>query len=254
LRILIIVVICVMLFFILRYQFRQNPKSFTRHFFFALIGLFTLLLFALAITGRLHWLFALLAGLLPWMRRLLPLLRFVPLAQLARRYLNVGGMRSMGSKPKGGQTSNVHSLFLSMTLNHDNGEISGEVLKGQFIGCPLRELTVQQLQNLLKECQADRDSYALLCSYLNYRFGSDWQTQFDGSEQATGEADDTSDQAMNYEEALDILGLQEPVSKADIIKAHRSMMQKFHPDRGGSNYLAAKINEAKEYLLKHFQD
>lgn len=253
-RILIIIVICVMLFFILRYQFRQNPKSFTRHFFFAVIGLFTLLLFALAITGRLHWLFALLAGLLPWLRRLLPLLRFAPIVQLARRYLSSGGMRSMGAKPKPGQTSSVHSLFLSMILNHDNGEISGEVLRGQYSGCALRELTVQQLQNLMTECQSDQDSYALLCSYLNYRFGSDWQAQFDGSEQADAEADMTSDQPMSYDEALDILGLQAPISKQQIIKAHRSMMQKFHPDRGGSNYLAAKINEAKEYLLKHLQD
>jgi len=251
LRILIIIAACVMLYFILRHLFRQNPKAFTRHFFFALIGLFTLLLFALAITGRLHWLFALFAGLLPWVRRLLPLLRLTPLVRMAR---NASGMSFMGSPPKAGQSSSVHSLFFSMMLNHDSGEISGDVLKGQFISCQLRELTKSQLQQLLAECQVDRDSYALFCSYLNYRFGSDWQAEFDTHEQA-GEANGAaSDQAISYEEALNILGLKSPVSKEDIIKAHRSMMQKFHPDRGGSNYLAAKINEAKDYLLSQLED
>ena len=59
---------------------------------------------------------------------------------------------------------------------------------------------------------------------------------------------------MNHEEALDILGLHTPINRDDIVKAHRSMMQKFHPDRGGSNYLAAKINEAKVYLLRYLED
>jgi len=251
LRILIIIAACVMLYFILRYLFRQNPKTFTRHFFFALIGLFTLLLFALAITGRLHWLFALLAGLLPWVRRLLPLLRLAPLVRMAR---NAGGMSFMGSQPKAGQSSNVHSLFFNMTLNHDSGEISGEVIIGEFVGQSLRQLSSRQLKRLLTECQADKDSHALLCSYLNYRFDSDWQAEFDTHEQPGEAGGAASGQAMTYEEALDILGLKNPVSKEDIIKAHRSMMQKFHPDRGGSNYLAAKINEAKDYLLHQLED
>lgn len=251
-RILIIVVVCVMLYFILRYQFRHNPQTFTRYFFFALIGIFILLLFALAITGRLHWLFALLAGLLPWLRRLLPILRLAPLLRA------FGGMTRMDARSSAGQSSNVHSQFLSMQLNHDSGEISGEVVQGEFIGQSLRQLSNHQLKRLLSECQVDKDSYALLCSYLNYRLGGDWQSQFGMDEQASeGEqknGEPTSEQAMNYEEALDILDLHDPINKEDIVKAHRSMMQKFHPDRGGSNYLAAKINEAKAYLLHDLED
>ncbi len=250
-RILIIIAACVMLYFILRHLFRQNPKAFTRKFFFALMGLFILLIFVLAITGRLHWLFALLAGLLPWGRRLLPLLRLAPLVRMAR---NAGGMSFMGVQPKAGQSSSVHSLFFKMMLNHDDGEINGDVIKGEFIGYSLRQLSSRQLKRLLTECQEDKDSYALLCSYLNYRFGSDWQTEFDVHEQADEAGEQASDQAMSYEEALDILGLKNPVNKEDIIKAHRSMMQKFHPDRGGSNYLAAKINEAKDYLLHQLEN
>jgi len=252
LRILIIIVACVMLYFLLRHLFRQNPQTFTRYFFFALIGIFILLLLVLAITGRLHWLFALLAGLLPWLRRLSPLLRLAPLLRL------FGGMTRMDARPSAGQASNVHSQFFSMELNHDSGEISGEVLQGEYTGRFLRQLNNYQLKRLLNECRADKDSYALLCSYLNYRLGGNWQSQFGMDEQANGgeQANDdaASEQAMNYQEALDILGLHDPINKDDIVKAHRSMMQKFHPDRGGSNYLAAKINEAKVYLLHFLQD
>jgi len=251
LRILIIIAACVALYFILRHLFRQNPQNFTRYFFLAFIGLFILTLLALAITGRLHWLFALLAGLLPWARRLLPILRLAPLLRVLR---SVGGMRSMGAGSSAGHSSSVNSYFFKMVLNHDSGEIGGEVVKGEFKGRLLRQLSVHQLKRLLHECQADDDSYALFGSYLSYRFGSDWQSQFDVENQGDKTSNKSAEKAMSSNEALDILDLVEPVTKADIIKAHRSMMQKFHPDRGGSNYLAAKINEAKECLLQRVED
>lgn len=245
-RIVIIIGACVMLYFILRHLFRHNPKQFTRYFFFTAVVLFTVGLFALAITGRLHWLFALLAGLIPWLRRLVPLLKFIPLVKF---FQGLRGMRQMGGSRSAGQRSNVSSHYFKMSLNHDSGEIVGEVLAGEFAGRSLLALSDQQLKRLLQECRSDSDSYALLCSYLSYRFGGNWQNQFD-VESEDGESPQSAQTDMTRAEALDILGLEEPVDRASIIKAHRSLMQRFHPDRGGSNYIASKINEAKDLLLR----
>ncbi len=56
-------------------------------------------------------------------------------------------------------------------------------------------------------------------------------------------------QTMGTDEAREVLGLKPGCTKEEIIQAHRRMMQKVHPDRGGSDYLAAQINKAKDTLL-----
>ena len=136
--------------------------------------------------------------------------------------------------------------LLRMTLDHSNGELQGEVLAGPFIDWTLDEMNREQLQALLTYCQEhDADSEQLLMSYLEQRFPNGWQHEGDSENNQQ-----TSSSAIGRSEALAVLGLSEDATRDEIVAAHRSLIQKIHPDRGGNDYLAAKINEAKDFLMK----
>ena len=148
--------------------------------------------------------------------------------------------------PSSGQTSTVQSKYIRMTLNHDSGDINGEVLAGQFAGKTLDQLELDALLQLLDECQDDEESVALLQAYLDRVYADEWQEQ--AGEQARQQTASLPGE-MSRDEALQILGLAEDASEDDIVEAHRRLMQKLHPDRGGTSYLAAVINRAKDMLL-----
>ena len=193
----------------------------------------------LALTGRLHFLFALLAFLFPLLRRVLPSI-------LMGRMAGQGG-----AKAKPGNQSHVSSAILDMTLDHDSGTMSGDILKGPMAGRSLAELGESEFIELLRYCrEQDEDSARLLETYLDRRFGDSWRAddKTDEDGEATGDQGN-ADGPLTDSEARDILGLEPGASREEIIQAHRRMMQKMHPDRGGSNYLAARVNEAKERLL-----
>ncbi|WP_417519153.1 molecular chaperone DnaJ [Marinobacter sp.] len=201
-----------------------------------------LILALLAVTGRLNILFALLVFLLPLLRRVLPSL-------LMGR---VAGLGMGGAKAKPGSQSHVSSDILDMTLDHDSGTMSGEVLKGPMAGRALADLGESDFIELLQYCRDnDEDSARLLETYLDRRFGDSWRADDPaGADDAAGsEREHSGSGGLTDSEALDILGLEAGASRDEIVQAHRRVMQKIHPDRGGSNYLAARVNEAKERLL-----
>jgi hypothetical protein len=149
--------------------------------------------------------------------------------------------------PSGGQTSQVETLYLRMVLNHDTGAMSGEVLHGAFRGRSLDSLGLSALLGLLEECRGnDPQSAALLETWLD-RAHPDWREKAEAANNARGHS---GGGPMTVEEAREILGVPPGATPAQIKDAHRRLMMKVHPDHGGSTYLAAKINQAKDLLLK----
>jgi DnaJ-domain-containing protein 1 len=133
-----------------------------------------------------------------------------------------------------------------MTLEHDSGDMDGLVLEGEYQGRLLSALELTELLSLLARCHAeDARSAALLEAYLDRTRGDEWRDAAPGPGSRAAQAGG----AMNREEALAVLGLEPGADDQAIREAHRRLMQRLHPDRGGSDYLAAKINEAKRLLL-----
>ncbi|WP_028670764.1 J domain-containing protein [Saccharospirillum impatiens] len=213
-----------------------------------IVGLITLLvggLLFLAATHRLYLLGVLLAALLPWARRLLPLLiRFLP-SLLSRG-------RSGKASGATGHTSRVQSALLDMELEHDSGVMHGTVLAGPYEGKTLADLEEQEFLDLLDYCrQRDSDSARLLETYLDKRFGDRWRKDDHDTQQDNQHKDSPQNSgAMTDADAYDILGLEPGADRDAIIQAHRRLMQKAHPDRGGSDWLAARINAARSHLLE----
>jgi len=144
-----------------------------------------------------------------------------------------------------GQISNVRTGFLDMELDHDTGAMRGRVLVGSQIGRSLDELSIEDLAALVNEF--DEESRALLVAYLDRR-DAGWREHAQGDAAAGRGTAPTG--KMTEQEAYQILGLQPGASADDIARAHRTLMKKMHPDQGGSTYLAARINEAKEILIR----
>ena len=197
----------------------------------------------LAATGRMHWLLAAGAAVFPFLRRGLSLLRFLP---LLRRVMPLAGQAfaarpaGVGAAPSAPEQSEVATGELRMILHHASGRMDGEVLAGAFAGRSLSDLALEDLR-ALRAAFGDPDSVRLLDSYLE-RVHPGW-------EDVAGQGRSGPDGDMTRQRALEVLGLDAGASREDIVEAHRRLIQKLHPDRGGSTYLAVTLNEAKRVLL-----
>jgi hypothetical protein len=152
---------------------------------------------------------------------------------------------SARTQKSSGRVSQVRSAYFEMELDHDSGQMRGRVIAGRHQGVELERLDVNTLVTMLGEI--DEESRALLVAYLDRR-DARWSEHAQGDAAAGRSA--TSTGKMSEQEAYQILGVEASASADDIARAHRSLMKKFHPDQGGSTYLAARINEAKEVLMR----
>ncbi len=172
----------------------------------------------------------------------------VPLFTLAGWLLwgNALPWSKKATTPAPGQTSRVTTEYLDMELDHASGAMQGRVLKGFFAGRSLDRLRPVELAHLWQDCRyADPASAQLVEAYLD-RLHPTWREDM---ARAEDEIPKGPDGRMSLNEALDILGLAAGATADEVREAHRRLMLKLHPDRGGSNYLAAKINEAKDVAL-----
>jgi hypothetical protein len=154
-----------------------------------------------------------------------------------------------GSGPRSGQTTQAATDWVDMELAHDTGEMRGRILKGAFAGRTLNQLTDEDALRFYAEAGvADSETARLLEAYLERRLGADWRTK---AQEKTSSSQQRSrgSSGMTREEAYRVLGLSAGASEDDIRDAYKRLMLNLHPDRGGTDYLAAKINEAKDVLL-----
>src|SRR5215468_2878325 len=211
---------------------RANPSTVARFLRPILIGLGGIGIGGLLIVGL-----RFLPGLLPELFGLAGLVLAGLIARALRRRPS-GGFSTPGSS----QRTEVRTAFLQAWLDHASGDVGGTVLAGRFAGRTLESLADSDLLDLHAECAGDADSLKILEAYLDRRLGPDWRNAH--KPPPRGPRTD-----MTREEALAVLGLGEGASDNDIRAAHRRLIQRMHPDVGGSADLAARINRAKDVLL-----
>ncbi len=225
------------LYFVLRRALAHKNLSvrqfFTVYFFSAAGGAMVLL----GLSGRLHWLFALLGGAMSFFLRLLPMFLQTAMGRSAEK---------TGRGPATGGRSEMATPWVKMVLFHDSGEMDGVVLKGVAQGAKLSDMTLADVLTLLHAAAGDADTVSVLRAYLD-RQHPGW-TDEAGQQAPPPPAGDNAE--LTTGQALEVLGLPEDASREDIVDAHKRLIQKIHPDRGGSTWLAAMINRAKDTLLK----
>ncbi len=216
-------------------------------------ALVALLLLAV-MSGRLNPLFAALAAAVPVAFRALHLLQGLPALQRLLQSLGLVGPGPVGGGAGAGRRSSIRTRYLDVSLDHESGDMDGEVLEGPFASQRISALTLAQLLRMLELYQeSDARSAAVLAAYLD-RDHPDWREEAaaagsGGAGQGAGGDGRAAARGMSKEDAWSILGLEPGASAEAIRTAHRRLMQRLHPDRGGSDYLAAQINAAKDLLL-----
>ena len=214
-----------------------EPKALVRVIKWVLIGIIAVIALFLIFTGRFALALWALPALLPW------IMRMRAAARSAKNFSRMSG-------GAGGGASRVESAFLEMELDHESGDMRGRIRSGRFEGSALDDLTLPDLISLQQEYRrTDSESARLIAAYLDRNY-PDWRENGDDGESDGESAAESSAGHMSRDEALRVLGLEDGANEDEIKSAHHRLIGSLHPDRGGSAYLASKINEARDVLLK----
>ena len=225
-----------------RWYATTDTKTLLKALKWLLLGIVVSVIAFFLISGRLAWAFAALPALLPWFYRIRALTRAAKTFSRMRQAYGGMGMGMGGGQAAG--SSDLETRFLRMWLDHGTGVMNGEVIDGPYAGRQLDGMGISELVGLWRFCdEQDSESARVVAAYLD-RAHPDWQDQQNDSSLASPGAG-----PMDRAQALQVLGLAEGASAADIKDAHRRLIAGMHPDHGGSDFLAAQINQAKDVLL-----
>ena len=186
-------------------------------------------LLLLVITGRIPVLFAAISAAIPVFHRLMA-------------YRGLFGILGRFAGQKFGPTT-LTTAWLIVEYDLAKRSLDAKVTRGQYEGKRLSELNESELNTLLDQVKEDFQSRAAVNAYILARQGREYTQQ---NRHTAG-----SQPQMSQAQAYEILGLEQNATADEIKQAHKRLMQKIHPDRGGSSYLAAQINAAKDLLLQH---
>jgi hypothetical protein len=157
---------------------------------------------------------------------------------------------SSGTGRASNRASCVRSAMIEMELDHETGKMRGSILAGPEEGKELDSLTRPQCEIIYNLCRRDDPEGArLLEAYLDRRF-SGWRPADEAQSGSGGGAARRRTGAMSKDEAYEVLGLHKGATREEVVRSHRSLMKKLHPDHGGTTDLAARVNEAKEVLMR----
>ena len=222
---------------------QQKPSGLIK----PLLILVGVLLILAVVTGRANAIFAVIGGLIASAFRIAPLiLRFYP---QIRELLHKFGIDA----PAGPGSSRVKTATLDATFDPLSGSVDGTITSGRFEAQKLSAMPLEDIRAYYKTC-AEHDPQALrlieafvLREFPEQKNTGDWNASQKYQQQGPAGAD----KAMSVAEAREILGVTDKASKQEITYAHRKLMARLHPDKGGSTFLATRVNLAKDTLIEH---
>jgi len=234
-RVFLIIVALVGIGFLVQWFIRTEPRQILKSLRWAGLAIAVIVAVILIATRQFQLIYPLILLLLPWFLR-------------ARAFRN---RMKTARGPTPGQASEVRTRFVVMQLDHDTGEMDGLVQEGPHRGRQLSDLSLDDAIALYRTAAAeDQASAQVLQAYLERMHGDAWRSRAEQNAGTGGGGEGASIGPMSAAEARAILGIGDDATDEEIKQAHRRLMKQFHPDHGGSDYLAARINEAKELLLR----
>ncbi|HRH79198.1 MAG TPA: hypothetical protein PK129_17785 [Cellvibrionaceae bacterium] len=179
-------------------------------------------------TGKVHWLGAAAAAAFALLRT-----GFFTGLTLGRFWL-----------AKNGGVARFTTEHIAAELDVNQMNLNGHIKQGLYANYRLDQLDKSQLEELLEYYQSrDKKSYYLIKTLLQRRGFYSEHTRQEPSPPGVSD----------LQEAMDILGLSGTPTKSDVLAAHRRLIHKLHPDRGGSDFLASQVNAARDQLLKYLE-